>query len=92
MACTYGFMPPDPAHDAGSGGEEAVLKLMTPPPTWPAALVATTRKKYRAPGVSPVNSAETAWSELPEPALCWGVLLPKLAVGPYSKWYVVGWP
>ena len=51
----------------------------------PAELVATSRKWYVVPAVSPEIGADTGTGALPDPALVAAVLVPYAVFVPYSK-------
>jgi len=66
-------------------GFRSVVNVWSEPVVVPAALVATRRKWYVVPGVSPVRFAEAPTSLAPEPAPVLVVLDPYAVVVPYSK-------
>ena len=66
-------------------GGDKVVKTWSVPAVVPASLVATIRKWYVAPGVSPVTVLETLVELDPEPALDDGVFVPYAVVVPYSN-------
>jgi len=80
------------AAEVVTAGGSAVTNVASEPFVVPAELVATRRKWYVRPAVSPVTGTETDEDDVPEPALVFAVFDPYEVDVPYSTNHVVAWP